>query len=449
MREHEEFSRCFPICQPIQAPPPSPRAPGLDALHSLCKQIYPDQGNPLTVTAIVKHWLGGPDPLDYISMYANPGCPEFGVPPHWHYVSFGLSDLHGDGRLHPKPGPGRPSGFGFELTFRLGRERNETTPPTWPANVMQQLAKYVFNSANTLMPGDHVSWHAALDGGNGRITQILMGQDPQLPASVSTPHGDVSFVQIVGVTSEELQAAQHWNGLGVVNLLKSARDCGPWLVTNMKRMRSAMEDDPTIAEKIQCGIERDGSNTSGVSAKCWWVQITNDKSAERYREKRNDSDDEEDEEDEEEKEDVKPIVKTERLSPCEQQESNMVEETSIRFLSGLHLTFNLEAGSLLPLAIKGRVMHGRHFTFKSILSHSAITIVAPSVTGTFVTEEKPYAVRGPWLQVLLSEELAGRMAGEFQVLNTPDKVMPLSIIVTMVSGVQSRCLAVAEVLDEF
>lgn len=30
--------------------------------------------------------LGGPDPLDYISMYANSGYPELGVPPHWHYI---------------------------------------------------------------------------------------------------------------------------------------------------------------------------------------------------------------------------------------------------------------------------------------------------------------------------------------------------------------------------
>ncbi len=44
--------------------------------------------------------LGGPDPLDYISMYSNPGNPEHNVPAHWHYISFGLSDLHGDGRVH-------------------------------------------------------------------------------------------------------------------------------------------------------------------------------------------------------------------------------------------------------------------------------------------------------------------------------------------------------------
>lgn len=46
------------------------------------------------------HRLGGPDPLDYISMYANQGDESREIPPHWHYVSFGLSDLHGDGRVH-------------------------------------------------------------------------------------------------------------------------------------------------------------------------------------------------------------------------------------------------------------------------------------------------------------------------------------------------------------
>ena len=41
----------------------------------------------------------GPDPLDYISIYRNKGNSS-GVPPHWHYISCGLSDLYGDGRLH-------------------------------------------------------------------------------------------------------------------------------------------------------------------------------------------------------------------------------------------------------------------------------------------------------------------------------------------------------------
>ena len=43
-------------------------------------------------------------------------------------------------------GPNGPSGFGFELTFRLKKEPTETAPPTWPAELMQGLARYVFQS---------------------------------------------------------------------------------------------------------------------------------------------------------------------------------------------------------------------------------------------------------------------------------------------------------------
>jgi len=43
-----------------------------------------------------------------------------------------------------------PSGFGFELTFRLRREPGETAPPTWPAALLQALARYVFQSGQLL-----------------------------------------------------------------------------------------------------------------------------------------------------------------------------------------------------------------------------------------------------------------------------------------------------------
>lgn len=146
------------------------------------------------------------------------------------------------------------------------------------------------------MPGDHVSWHNPLDRSpGGKIVQILMAKDPQLPSQSQSPHGEVSlkigkknifwvcklcknhrfcclqisFVQIVGITSEELKAAQHWNGLGVINLLKMSKSLSPWLITDMNRSQSIMEEDPSIAAQIQDGIEREGSNLSGVSAKCW------------------------------------------------------------------------------------------------------------------------------------------------------------------------------------
>lgn len=53
MRDRDEVPR---QCQGNARESPAARAHGLDALHGLCREIYPDQGNPLTVTAIVKYW---------------------------------------------------------------------------------------------------------------------------------------------------------------------------------------------------------------------------------------------------------------------------------------------------------------------------------------------------------------------------------------------------------
>jgi hypothetical protein len=39
---------------PMTTFPPTPL--GLEALYSLCRRIYPDQMNPLQVTALVKYW---------------------------------------------------------------------------------------------------------------------------------------------------------------------------------------------------------------------------------------------------------------------------------------------------------------------------------------------------------------------------------------------------------
>lgn len=68
--------------------------------------------------------------------------------------------------------------------------------------------------------GDHISWHSSLDGSKSSIIQhMLITKDTQLHA-MDTPHGVVQFLQIVGLTSDELQAAQRWNGIGILNIMK-------------------------------------------------------------------------------------------------------------------------------------------------------------------------------------------------------------------------------------
>jgi suppressor of fused len=214
--------------------------PGLSSILTACQRLYPTQLNPLQASPIVKFWLGGPDPLDYISMYLNAGNETKGIPEHWHYISFGLSDLYGDGRIHPvelnedendeeKPLQESVSGFGFELTFRLKRAAGELTPPLWPSDFLQDLARYIFSTNNSFVPGDHVSWHRSLDAEESRIQHVIMAEDPQMAmaSSTSLTFKKVQFVQVVGVCKEELEAAQHWNGRGVLELLRSCKNaCG-------------------------------------------------------------------------------------------------------------------------------------------------------------------------------------------------------------------------------
>ena len=111
------------------------------------------------------------------------------------------------------------SGFGFELTFRLIRDPDETTPPTWPAEIMQSLAKYVFNQRHPFQIGDHISYHCPLDCSESLIRHMLIAPDSQL-STLQTPFGSVDFFQIVGITTTELDTAQKWNGCGVLNIMK-------------------------------------------------------------------------------------------------------------------------------------------------------------------------------------------------------------------------------------
>lgn len=104
-----------------------------------------------------------------------------------------------------------------------------------------------------------------------------------------------------------------------------------------------------VAEQVQNGIEREGSNLSGVSAKCWWVQMENNVSLESYREKKRDSDDEDDS-------DLinKFGIKTESMQDDGSRDGDLFNNYSptVKTLPGLHLSFNLEAGRILPLAVK-------------------------------------------------------------------------------------------------
>ncbi|XP_023345892.1 suppressor of fused homolog [Eurytemora carolleeae] len=379
---------------PGNRPPPT-LAPGFQAIVGACQRLYPEQKNPLQISTVVKYWLGGPDPLDYITVYSNQGnCT------HWHYVSSGLSDLHGDGRVHPPAaGPNSPSGYGFELTFRL-RRRDELVPPDWPFKVLQKIAKYVFETENKLVSGDHITWSEPLGTSQSILKHLIVAEDPQLEV-INTALGQLRFLQIFCVTEDELKAVQRWNGPGVISLLRNSPVGGSLLVTDIQRSLSLFAYSPETKSMVDAGIAAEGSNLCGMAACISWTET--DVTASRERELTGDS----------------ALSDWASLAQqCDRLIYSGLNSRRVSYPRGVALACSLETARYLPLCIQGRLKHGFHFTLKSILKETAVTFVTGRVAGTLVGPGKHFAAQGDWLQVLIPEQFLDQFQERITVVDS-------------------------------
>lgn len=225
---------------------PDESATGWQAIDRALSQVYGEQ-EPLHLATLIKAALGGPDPLDGISVYSVGGDV-----PHWHYVSYGFSDLYGE-----SPGA-EESDFGFELSFRL-RRGAEADAPRWPANLMQNLARYVFSSGNRFAAGHAVPANGPIAAGQETdLTVLAFRIDPQL-APISTPNGSLEFLQMVALTQEEADALSGWDRAQLLALLAKGN---PLLVADLAH-KSALAD-PEFAALVDAGVARDGSSMAGL-----------------------------------------------------------------------------------------------------------------------------------------------------------------------------------------
>jgi len=195
------------------------------------------------------------------------------------------------------------------------------------------------------------------------------------------------------VFEDEIKAAQKWNGHGILNLLrKHPATGGPYLIADMNRCHTVFQLVPSALRILREGIEREGSNLSGVAARCNWRPW--DPSAEC---------------------DSNGGGGAEFPTGRSVQQSQPNE--TVERLNGVELIFNREAGKMLPLMLNGRVQHGRHFTFKC--GDEAIMFIPPTVSGDFVMVDagRPLAHKGAWLQLYVSDAMLALMQRDFAGLN--------------------------------
>jgi Suppressor of fused protein (SUFU) len=199
--------------------------PGWDAIDARLREVYGDQ-EPQHWGSIIKHMLGGPDPLDGISAYV---CRD-GDTPHLHFVTYGYSSLYYD----EESVGGDCSRFGFEMTFRLASPLPLNEQPNWVLNLLNNLARYVFQSGRWF---EEYHWIPANGPIRADYPTDLVGLafmlDPTL-APIDTPHGRVEFVQAFGITAGELDRIKS-KAATCEQVIAERRQGNPLLVTDLDR----------------------------------------------------------------------------------------------------------------------------------------------------------------------------------------------------------------------
>ncbi|MEV6303069.1 suppressor of fused domain protein [Actinoplanes sp. NPDC051861] len=218
-------------------------APGWDAIDARLGEFYPGV-EPQHFGTLHRFALGGPDPLDGISFYARDE-----PVPHWHIIGYGMSELYAK-----ETDNAEESGWGFEFTFRVARSPGESEPPIWAANLLQNLARYVFSSGNWFEPGHHMNANGPLRLDHPtEMTALAFTEDPEL-GTIDTPHGRLQFLQVVGLTGEEYTAVQQWDANGVLGLLAQRQSL---LVTDLDR--ASITSDPAVRAAVEAGVAAAGS----------------------------------------------------------------------------------------------------------------------------------------------------------------------------------------------
>ena len=162
------------------------------------------------------------------------GCSAYPADGHWHYVSYGLSELY-----EPDAGDDPEiSGWGFELTMRVRATPGEPTPE-WPFVMINEIAKQVNSGGiRPLATGGRIDLRAAITGypnvpgapATG-LTVYALTLDPQL-GEITTPNGLVAFLQLVGVTGVE---KEEMLGSSTAQVLDRLATEDPLLITDPAR----------------------------------------------------------------------------------------------------------------------------------------------------------------------------------------------------------------------
>lgn len=198
-------------------------------IDKVVEGIYGDQ-KPRHYAPPVHYMVGGEDPLDGVSIYDSQKDMF-----HRHLVSYGMSELY----YNEEAAGGEFSKWGFEFTFRLKPFDEDGDDPTWVVNLMNNLARYVIKSGKWFE-----EYHVIPANGPIRLNStaeinivgVAFVSDPEL-GKIQTPHGEVSFLQMVGLTANEMNRITSASSAydEVKKVLDEMKTTNPLMITDLLR----------------------------------------------------------------------------------------------------------------------------------------------------------------------------------------------------------------------
>ena len=201
-------------------------APGWEAIDDVFDNLYPNQKPAHYGTTFQKRAiLGGGEYLDGYSIYQSPNG-------YKHLLTYGMTTLYTDEDAFG----GEWSRWGYEMTIKLKEDTNEDC--MWAIDMLSNLARYTYTQKRFFEPmqfveGNGSSLHIGVESA---ITALLVVSDTEA-AGIDTVHGKVNFIQLVGITQQELEVLKEDYTKAEV-LVKNMKKDNPYLVTDMKRIKS-------------------------------------------------------------------------------------------------------------------------------------------------------------------------------------------------------------------
>lgn len=172
-------------------------AVGWLSIDAQLKKLYGNQ-EPVHFASAPHFIAGGEDPLDGISVYISNNQEN-----HYHFITYGFSELYYNEECLDH----EFSKFGFELSFRL-KKKSEDENINWVVGLLQNIARYVFRTGNWFAEFQVLPANGPINlDYDTQITALAFAKDPEL-GFIKTPHGEVQFLQMIGITTNEHEAFQ-------------------------------------------------------------------------------------------------------------------------------------------------------------------------------------------------------------------------------------------------